>query len=408
MKIGFIGLGKLGRDAAEVMSEFYDVEGYDINKVETTVKMVSSIEDCVLNKDLVFIAVPTPHDFNYDGRAPTAHLPPKDFNYEIAKSVVEAADKFMTKNQLLVLISTVLPGTVRREIAPLIKNSRFIYNPYLIAQGTVKSDMKYPEMIIIGTEDGQHNSDVSMLKTFYKKIAYPHDNHEARLGINADMYHTRFEIGTWEEAESIKIFYNTFITAKLCLVNMIQDVAVKVGNMNCDIVANALRDSKKRIMGPQYMKPGLGDGGGCHPRDNIALRSLSENYGLGYDLFDTIVYTREAQAQNMAYFIDEHIPKDMKIIMLGSGFKIGVNQLAGSPVLLVGHYLQKYGRTVEYDVDDNENSVDIDKTQKACYFIGQMNIFNHTVFSNDSIVFDPWRGYELTNCKVISYGNTRK
>lgn len=408
MKVGFIGLGKLGRDAAEVMSEYYEVEGYDINKVDTTVKMVSSIEECVLNKDLVFIAVPTPHDSNYDGRAPTAHLPPKDFNYEIAKSVVKSADKFMTKNQLLVLISTVLPGTVRREIAPLIKNSRFIYNPYLIAQGTVKSDMKYPEMIIIGTENGKHTSDVSLLKEFYTKITYPHGSHEARLGINADMYHTRFEIGTWEEAESIKIFYNTFITAKLCLVNMIQDVAMKVGNMNCDVVADALRDSKKRIMGPQYMKPGLGDGGGCHPRDNIALRSLSENYDLGYDLFDTIVYTREAQAQNMAYYIDENVPKDMKIVMLGSGFKVGVNQLAGSPVLLVGHYLQNYGRVVEYDVDENENNVSIDKTQKACYFLGQMNIFNSTVFSNDSVVFDPWRGYTNNNCLVISYGNTRK
>ena len=39
----------------------------------------------------------------------------------------------------------------------------------------------------------------------------------------------RFEIGTWDEAESIKIFYNTFISTKIGLVNMIQDVAIKNG-----------------------------------------------------------------------------------------------------------------------------------------------------------------------------------
>ena len=43
---------------------------------------------------------------------------------------------FVDSSTLIVLISTVLPGTIRREIAPLIKNGRFIYNPYLISQGS--------------------------------------------------------------------------------------------------------------------------------------------------------------------------------------------------------------------------------------------------------------------------------
>ena len=47
--------------------------------------------------------------------------------------------------------------------------------------------------------------------------------------------------------------------------------------------------STYRILGPAYMKAGMGDGGGCHPRDNIALRYMAENLGLGYDLFDAIM-----------------------------------------------------------------------------------------------------------------------
>ena len=85
---------------------------------------------------------------------------------------------------------------------------------------------------------------------------------------------TRYEIGTLDEAECIKVFYNTFISAKIGLTNMIQDVAEKNGNINCDVVANALAKSTQRIMGEMYMKPGMGDGGPCHPRDNIPLSCL--------------------------------------------------------------------------------------------------------------------------------------
>ena len=112
MKVGFIGLGKLGMPCAEAMaSKGHEVSGYDINIVTPTmlVKVCSTLREAVEGKDIVFIAVPTPHDPNYDGRAPTAHLEPKDFSYDIVKSCLSEANKYMNKDQLLVLISTVLP-----------------------------------------------------------------------------------------------------------------------------------------------------------------------------------------------------------------------------------------------------------------------------------------------------------
>ena len=81
---------------------------------------------------------------------------------------------------------------------------------------------------------------------------------------------------------------------------MIQDVAEKLGNINAEIVCDALAQSDRRIMGPGYMKPGMGDGGACHPRDNIALRWMAEELDLGYDLFDAVMLSREKQAENMA------------------------------------------------------------------------------------------------------------
>jgi len=265
MEVGFIGIGKLGKDAAEVMSEKHNVEGYDTDQsVDATVNfpMVNSIEKLCKSKDLIFIAVPTPHHPDYDGKYPTSHLENKDFDYRIVKEVLKEVNKHTNEEQLVVLISTVLPGTIRREFITLVKNFRFIYNPYLIAMGTVKHDMINPEMLIIGTEDGTRTGDADKLTEFYGTFINPK---------------TRCEIGTWDEAESIKIFYNTFISTKVALVNMIQDVAEKNGNINTDIVTGALERSTNRILGPAYMKAGMGDGGGCHPRDNIALRFLDKN-----------------------------------------------------------------------------------------------------------------------------------
>ena len=153
--IGFIGVGKLGQACAEMVAEVHDVVGYDVNPVEPeNFTMVDSMEDAVKGQDIVFIAVPTPHDPQYDGKAPTSHLPNKDFDYSIVKDILEKVNAVATQEQLIVLISTVLPGTVRREFIPLITNTRFVYNPYLIAMGTVKWDMVNQEMVMIGTEDG--------------------------------------------------------------------------------------------------------------------------------------------------------------------------------------------------------------------------------------------------------------
>ena len=286
--IGFIGVGKLGQACAEMVAEVHDVVGYDISpRSPENFKMVPTLEQAVLGQDIVFIAVETPHDPQYDGKAPTSHLPNKDFDYGVVKDVLREVNAVATPSQLIVLISTVLPGTVRRELVPLIPNARFVYNPYLIAMGTVKWDMVNPEMIMIGTEDGDWNGIAGELKDLYDTVM---------------QNDPRYEIGTWDECEAVKIFYNTFISAKVGLVNMIQDFAMKIGNINVDVVTNALARSTMRIMGPKYMTAGMGDAGACHPRDNIALRWLAKEYNIGYDLFDTVMHAREVQAKNLAMF----------------------------------------------------------------------------------------------------------
>ena len=386
MKIGFIGVGKLGKDAAEIMAEKHDVIGYDVVSVQpANFEMVPTIEEVCKDRELIFIAVPTPHHPDYDGREPTSHLPNKDFDYSIVNNVLDEVNKHTNKEQLVVLISTVLPGTIRREFIDRLSNTRFIYNPYLIAMGTVKWDMVNPEMVIIGTEDGSMTGDAKLLLDFYKTFIKPG---------------TRYEVGTWDEAEGIKIFYNTFISTKVALVNMIQDVSEVNGNMNVDVVTGALERSTYRILGPAYMKAGMGDGGGCHPRDNIALRYMAENLGLGYDLFDAIMLAREVQAKNMALKLVKLAKEnDLPIIILGKAYKPDVHYLDGSSSILVGHYCKEEGIVPEYDQPH---------PYKAVYLLGHMGKHHDYDFPQGSIVVDPWRSFKSDNVKVIHYGNTRK
>jgi len=378
MRIGFIGVGKLGKDVGEVMAEKHFVEGYDVNNVTPgNFNMVSTIEEVCKDKDLIFIAVPTPHDPLYDGKQPTSHLPPKDFDYSIVKNILSEINQYTNKQQLVVLISTVLPGTTRREFIPLVENYRFIYNPYLIAMGTVKNDMVNPEMVIIGTEDGSETTDAKILKDFYQTIISPW---------------TRYEIGTWDDAEAIKIFYNTFISAKISIVNMIQDVAELNGNMNTDVVTGALERSTYRIMGPAYMKAGMGDGGSCHPRDNIALRYMAQRLGLGYDLFDAIMTSREKQARNIANrLINLSIEHGLPVVIMGKSYKPGVEYIDGSYSILIGSFINE----VRYD----------EMNGPAIYLLGHRNVFNDTVFPSGSVVLDPWR--ERINKDTIYYGSKK-
>ena len=378
MKIAFIGLGKLGMPCAEALAKkgVQDITGYDVEQRSSDlINIKSTLAEAVKDRDVVFIATPTPHQEGYDGSSPTAHLEPKDFNYESVKSVLKQCNELMHNEQVVVLISTVLPGTIRRELAPIMTNVKLIYNPYLIAMGTVGHDMLNPEMIMIGTKKGVEETAVKAkrLRMLYEDVC---ENNP------------RIEFGTWEEIEAMKIFYNTFISNKIALVNMIQDVANKLGNINVDKVTQALAKSTKRITGPAYMKAGMGDGGACHPRDNIALRWLADELELGYDIFGTIMEAREKQAENMALAILKH---GVNIYFTSDSYKANTDMIDGSYSLLVQHYVVKHGGTIANGFDE------------PVQVIVKVHETDEIVVDNSMIIFDPWRSHPKA-VNVVYYG----
>ena len=134
IKVGFIGLGKLGLDCAEVFAQHYKVYGYDIYPRVSNSVEVCSIDKIIQQSDWIFIAVPTPHAEGYDGSEPSSHMAPKDFGHDAVVDALNKINQFADTAKKVVLISTVLPGTTRRYfIDRLDSRHQFLYNPYLIA-----------------------------------------------------------------------------------------------------------------------------------------------------------------------------------------------------------------------------------------------------------------------------------
>jgi UDPglucose 6-dehydrogenase len=172
-------------------------------------------------------------------------------------------------------------------------------------------------------------------------------------------------------------------------------------------------------MGPQYMKAGMGDGGGCHPRDNIALRYMAQELDLGYDLFDSIMNAREIQAENLALKLVNLANKhNYPIYIHGKAYKPKVSYEDGSYSLLVGSYCSKHGIEPIY-IDPMTD--DINQPQEPCVILMAHsasttykytgNPDSDTLYCDipkNSVVVDPWRTYKNKNCTVIHYGNTRQ
>lgn len=387
MQVTMIGLGKLGLPVAEVMAKHHSVKGFDTNPNISSqcIDIKPTLYEAVDQSQIIFIAVPTPHDPEYGGESPTSHLPVRDFDYthliQTLNNLSVIISMLETK-PLIVNISTVLPGTLRPIIHQLSLQNYFCYNPYLIAMGTVAHDFIHPDIMMLGFDrwpDPKHQTQADVLIQFYQSI-------------QTNTPHTT--CGTWEEAECIKIFHNTYISAKVGIANMIQDVTRKIGHANPSTIAESLRHAD-RIVSGQYMEPGMGDGGPCHPRDNIALSWLAHRLNLGYDLFHDIMRAREQQARAVAHELCRH-PHDITI--MGRAFKPGTDLRDGSTAELVAHYcFTDFMRECDYDhVSEHART----------YLLAHRTDWSHFRPAPGSVVIDMYRQYprDAQDCEVIWYG----
>ena len=174
MNIGFIGLGKLGFPCALAMEEkghrifAFDsnskINDYLLNKAyphnengvdlliqKTNISMLESSSEVVNNSDIIFVPIQTPHSYQYEG---VTRLPDTrdDFDYSYLINCIKEIKPNTRK--IVVIISTVLPGTIEKYILPIKhKNVDICYNPYFIAMGTVINDFLNPEFVLLGCDN---------------------------------------------------------------------------------------------------------------------------------------------------------------------------------------------------------------------------------------------------------------
>ena len=409
-----MGLGKLGLPCAlAVEMRGHKVIGYDpspsIKEILDTKKLpykeiwaqdyldktnieIKSIEEVAEHSDIIFVPIQTPHGEKFEG---TTRIPDEreDFDYTYLKNGLVELDTELQKQKkevVVVVISTVLPGTIRREILPnLSEYTKLCYNPFFIAMGTVMEDFLRPEIILFGVDDEEA---ANKAKKFYRTI-----NH-------APFYETSIE-----NAELIKVAYNTFIGTKIAYVNTLMEMCHHLPNTNVDEVMNGLKMCNKRIISDKYLSGGMGDGGGCHPRDNIALSWLSDKLGLSFNWFDNIMKQREVQTEWLADLIEEH-SNGLPINILGKSFKPQTNITTGSPSILLNNILEERGHAVfmwDPYVDGPFPTEYGEFDEPQCYFIGtKHDDFVNFPYEKDSIIIDPWRFIpDIYNCKVIRIGD---
>lgn len=404
MTVGMIGLGKLGLPAAlAIESKGHTVIGFDINPsvdiylrkrqipytekdlqplLNKTKLKLESVAEVVKSSDIIFCAVQTPHEPQFEGATP---LPSrrKDFNYDyLRQAIATVADEAQSQKRYttLVVISTCLPGTFERELEPLLNDYvSYVYSPQFIAMGTVLDDYLNPEFSLIGVYDARASES---LQEFFKTIH--------------DKPHLVTDVIT---AEAIKVSYNTFITMKTVLANTWGELAHKVG-ANVDDIYRAWSLSTDRLLSAKYLRAGVGDGGGCHPRDNIALSYLADKVGLSHNLFEDLMWSREDHMRWLAHeAVKESKASELPIVVLGRSFKPETNIETGSPAVLMASILKEMGY-------DPEHTEDKDILEPAVYVIGTMHERYKTYsFPTDSIVIDPFRYIpEREGVKILRIG----
>ena len=407
--VGFVALGKLGLPVAVAMAERgHTVIGTDVNQemldryrkgvsnlyepnmderlqkqlTDGRLLLTSDLKTVVKESEIIFIAVQTPHPPELDGSIRFNHVR-KDFDYMfLQKSCNDIAEMIndCENYKVVVIISTVLPGTTRDRIYPEMQTHcskkighgwDLIYSPSFIAMGQTISDFVEPEFTLVG-ERIRKSVAGDMVEKFYKSI---HDSPIMRM--------------TWAEAEGVKCWYNLYIGQKIMFANTVMHLCHNLG-ANCDMVTDALVKATDRLISPKYLKGGNVDAGGCHPRDNLAMSYISDELGLGYNVFDFMMTVREKHVEWFADEIQKAMQSsDQQVVIMGRTYKPFTNLTYGSASLLLYNILLERG--IEPVFYDPETDPILPDKRPSVYFIGtnwpQFRTFD---YCSNSTIIDPW------------------
>jgi GDP-mannose 6-dehydrogenase len=301
------------------------VDGVNSGRIRAT----SSVEDAIRNSEVSIVCVGTPSRANGSLNLDAVEA----VSSQIGKAI---ADK--EPGHLIVLRSTVLPGTVRGTVLPALERSSgrgagehfsIVHNPEFLREGSAIRDFDLPPMTVIGADEA----------TAAAKTAQLYD------GIEAPLIATSIET-----SEMVKYADNVWHALKVCFGNEIGNVCKAVGIDSHEVMEIFCRDTKLNIS-PTYLKPGFAFGGSCLPKDTRAIVHLARSLDLDLPVLGAILPSNEVQIERAAKRI--MALKRRRIAVLGFSFKAGTDDLRESPQIELierligkGYDLRLYDRSV--------------------------------------------------------------
>jgi len=347
-RLSVVGLGKLGACMAacfagrgyqvmgvDVLSRPVDLVNQGLPPVKETglaelmqrcrgaFRATTDISDAILHSDITFIVVPTPS--TEDGSfSPDLVLE--------AGGHIGRALRHKEGWHLVVLTSTVMPGSTENELRPLLERESgkrcgldfgLCYSPEFIALGSVIRDLLNPDFVLIGESDARSGDRLEQLYASILERPAP----VARMApVNAEL---------------AKLAVNTYVSAKIAFANTLAQVCETLPGADIDVVTAAIGLDARIVS--RYLKGGMPFGGPCFPRDVEALARLALTHGVEPHLPRGVAQANRARLEAIAARISAVVPPGCAISILGLAYKPGTAVLDGSPSVALAAELLSQG-----------------------------------------------------------------
>jgi len=261
----------------------------------------------------------------------TPPTPSGDADLSRVEAVIEALPA-SAEGAILVMKSTVPVGTGRRVRTELDARGRadvgYVSNPEFLREGSAVADFREPDRVVVG---GDRPDDVQRVARLYQDLQAPI--------VTTDT----------ASAEMIKLASNAFLATKISFVNEIANVCERVGADVEEVARGMGMDAR---IGQSFLRPGIGYGGSCFPKDVTALKQLAGNTGYSFQLLASVIEVNELQKRRVIGKLEERLGdlRDRRICLLGLAFKPHTDDMReASSIVLASRLVAEGASVVAFD-----------------------------------------------------------
>lgn len=314
----------------QAKAPFYEegLESLLQNSAGRNLRATSDIEEAVIGADVIFLCVQTSCQGN--GMIDLTHI-------EQAAMAIGKAFKGRDGHPLIVVKSTVVPGTTEKVVSPLLDGNSgnrpgrdfgLAVNPEFLREGRAVEDILYPNRVVIGELNKESGDTLSEL---YRDFDAPI---------------LRVDLKT---AEMIKYASNAFLATKISFINEIGNICKRLG---IDVYQVAEGMGLDPRISPHFLNAGIGFGGSCLPKDVRALAGAAKELGYQPSLLESIIKVNEEQPLRLVELAQKRV-EDLvrrKVAVLGLAFKPGTDDIREAPSLkIIAELLRRKASVKVYD-----------------------------------------------------------